>query len=68
MNNQFSKKICKKRSPPLTRLSKIMTTLEYCIKCDFVKYLRKAPLNDKEHGKSQNEEFKAFERVVFLQL
>ena len=45
-----------------------MTTLEYCVKCDFVKFLRKAPLNDKEHGKSENEEFKAYERVVFLQL
>ena len=68
MNNQFFKKICKKRSPPLTHLNKIMTTPEYCVKYDFVKYLRKAPLNDKEHGKSENEEFKAFERVVFLQL
>ena len=43
-----------------------MITLEYCVKYDFVKY--KAPLNDKEHGKSKNEEFKTFERVVFLQL
>ena len=45
-----------------------MTTPECCVKYDFVKYLRKAPLNDKEHGKSENEEFKAFERVVFLEL
>ena len=36
-----------------------MTTLEYCVKYDFV-----APLNEKEHVKSENEEFKAFERVV----
>ena len=40
-----------------------MTALEYCIKYDFV-----AALNDKEHGKSEKEEFKAFERVVFLLL
>ena len=38
-----------------------MATLEYCVKYDFV-----APLNDEEQGKS--EEFKAFERVIFLLL
>ena len=36
-----------------------MTTLEYCVKYDFV-----APLNDKEHIKSENEEFEVFQRVV----
>ena len=36
-----------------------MTTLECCVKYDFV-----APLNDKEHGKFKSEEFKAFEIVV----
>ena len=36
-----------------------MNTLEYCAKYNFV-----APLTDKEHGKFENEEFKAFERVV----
>ena len=36
-----------------------MTTLEYCVKYDLV-----APLNDKEHGKSEIEELKVFERVV----
>ena len=40
-----------------------MTTLEYCVKYDFV-----APLNDEEQGKSENEEIKAFERVTFLLL
>ena len=38
-----------------------MTTLEYCVKYDFV-----APLNDEEHRKSGNEEFKVFKRVVSL--
>ena len=38
-----------------------MATLEYCITYDFV-----APLNDEEHGESENVEFKAFERVFFL--
>ena len=36
-----------------------MNALEYCAKYNFA-----APLTDKEHGKFENEEFKAFERVV----
>ena len=45
-----------------------MTTQEHCVKYDFIKYLRKAPLNDKEYRKSKNDEFKAFDRVVFVLL
>ena len=43
--NLVSSKDRQKRRPQLKLLNKITTTLEYCVKYDFV-----APLNDEEHG------------------